>query len=125
MAQKNVEPESVVEAYLTRVIQRRLQGYTMKLVPSDKGAPDRLVLLPCGIVRLVEVKREGGQLSPAQKFWHQRAEGLQVPVDVVVGRAGVDAWAERMLALLDDVCEADLKNTPVSATRAALAGEEA
>lgn len=114
------ESESVVEAYFRRVVQRRLHGYTMKLVPSDKGAPDRLALLPCGVVRLVEIKREGGKLSPAQEFWHRRAEGLQVPVDVAVGRAGVDRWAEQMLALLDGICEADLKDTPETGSRATL-----
>ena len=93
------ENEAAVEAHLRRVV-KRLGGYTMKLVPSDKGAPDRLVLLPGGIIRFVELKRVGGQVSPAQLYWADRAEGLGTAVDVVIGKGGVDRWGLAMEAAI-------------------------
>lgn len=88
------ELEASVEAYFRRVVRDRLGGYTMKMVPAEKGAPDRLVLLPGGRVQLVELKvAKGGQVAPAQRYWHERAESLGVTVPVLYGRQGVDEWA--------------------------------
>lgn len=91
MAQAH-ETEAAVEAHLRRAV-KELGGYTMKLLPADKGAPDRLVLLPGGVIRFVEVKRVGGRLSRAQLYWINRAGGLGTPVDTVFGKSGVDGWA--------------------------------
>lgn len=91
MAQAH-ETEAAVEAHLRRAV-KELGGYTMKLLPADKGAPDRLVLLPGGVIRFVEVKRVGGRLSRAQLYWINRGARLGTPVDVVFGKSGVDDWA--------------------------------
>lgn len=89
------ELEASVEAYFRRVVRDRLGGYTMKMIPAEKGAPDRLVILPGGRVQLVELKvAKGGQVAPAQRYWHERAESLGVTVPVLYGRQGVDEWAE-------------------------------
>ena len=85
------ENEAAVEAHLRRAV-KRLDGYTMKLVPADKGAPDRLVLLPGGESRFVEIKRVGGRVSPAQLYWMDRAAQLGAQVDIVIGKGGVDQW---------------------------------
>lgn len=85
------ENEATVEAHLRRAV-KRLGGYTMKLVPSDKGATDRLVLLPGGEVRFVELKRVGGRVSRAQMYWMERATRLGAQVDIVIGVEGVTQW---------------------------------
>lgn len=91
------ELEASVEAYFRRVVRERLGGYTMKLIPAEKGAPDRLVILPGGRLLLVELKvAKGGQVAPAQRYWHERAESLGFTVPVICGRQGVDEWASSL-----------------------------
>lgn len=87
------ELEASLEAYFRKVVRQQLNGYTMKLVPAEKGAPDRLVLLPGGRVILLELKAVGGALAPAQRYWHDRASDLGTHVPVLVGREQVDQWA--------------------------------
>lgn len=65
---------------------------SVKLVPGDKGLPDRMVLHE-GRIFLVELKRAtGGRVSPAQRVWHHRAQQAGVTVHVLAGRAAVDAF---------------------------------
>jgi hypothetical protein len=63
--------EAEVEAYLVGSVER-LGGKTAKLtVRGQRGWPDRLVLLPGGIVLFVELKRpKGGVMSAVQKEMH-------------------------------------------------------
>lgn len=96
--------ESAVEARFRRAVQR-LGGYTMKLVPADKGAPDRLVILPGGVIRLVELKTDRGRRSPAQDYWHDRVADRGVDVDTVYGVAGVDEWAATAAQILAQLPE--------------------
>ena len=37
--------------------------------PSNRGVADRLVVLPCGVVWFVEVKRREGRLSTLQQLF--------------------------------------------------------
>lgn len=83
--------ESTVEARLRRGVQA-IGGMSAKMAPTEKGIPDRLVLLPGGRVFLVELKAIGGRLSPSQKYWHQRAADRGVIVVVLTGPGEVDAW---------------------------------
>ena len=83
--------ESHVEAKFREAV-RRLGGITSKIVPVEKGIPDRLVLLPGGRIQLVELKADDGRLSPAQKLWHRRASERGTDVEVVIGSTGVDRW---------------------------------
>lgn len=86
---------TVLEATLEdkfRLAVRRLGGRTMKMIPSTKGAPDRLVLLPGGIIRLVELKTETGTVSPRQRLWHEQAAEVGTLVHVIYGQAGVVDW---------------------------------
>ena len=53
------------------------------LTPGVRGAPDRLVLLPGGVVRFVECKGRGGRLSASQRREHARLRALGCEVWVV------------------------------------------
>lgn len=47
-------------------------GECLKFVsPSMAGVPDRIILMPGGVVSFVEVKREGEQLSTKQRRFMQ------------------------------------------------------
>jgi hypothetical protein len=83
--------ESVVEAIFNKRV-RELGGLSFKFAPVNAGNPDRVVLLPGGVVRFVELKAPGGRLSPIQKLWHSRAGALGTSVDVVTGAAEARAW---------------------------------
>jgi hypothetical protein len=85
--------EAQLERYFVSACRR--EGWkAIKLLPSEKGVPDRLVLTPGGLVFFVELKTETGRVSPAQREWHRRAAVLGTHVYVVKGRNEVDQWIE-------------------------------
>ena len=63
ITEKQIEKRLVAEV-------KKLGGAALKFTsPGTVGVPDRIVLLPNGRVRFVEVKRKGGVVSAAQKLW--------------------------------------------------------
>jgi len=85
------ELEASLEAHFYKQV-RLLGGRVEKLAPTRKGIPDRLVLLPGGRIYLCELKATSGRVSAAQSLWHERAAELGTRVQLLIGRAGVDAW---------------------------------
>ncbi len=58
--------EKTIEQYLRREV-KKLGGVAFKFVsPGNAGVPDRIVLLPGGTVKFVELKKPGGKTSPIQ-----------------------------------------------------------
>lgn len=99
------EKESAVERYLTRLV-RDLDGMTVKMAPAGQvGVPDRLVLLPGLEPQLVELKAEGGRLSPVQVLWHAKAEARGFRVHTAYGRLGVSTLLEE-LTMSDRIAKA-------------------
>jgi len=48
---------------------KELGGKAYKFIsPGNAGVPDRLVLLPGGVVKFVELKNASGRLRPVQKL---------------------------------------------------------
>lgn len=82
--------ESAVEAIFNKHVHDDLGGSTTKWVGVG-GNPDRVVLLD-GLVYLVELKADGGVLSPLQKLWHRRAREKGVHVYVVTGAKEARSW---------------------------------
>ena len=76
--------ESEVESYLRKRIES-VGGQCVKFIPDYKrGWPDRLLLLPAGVVIWVETKRPvGGSLSSAQLVAHEQLRRLGQRVEVV------------------------------------------
>lgn len=89
--------EASLEEYFRQAVRRVLKGRLIKLAPLEKGTPDRLVFLPGGIMKLVELKTSRGRLAPAQKLWHSRVNDLGIHVDVLGGREQIDAWVQEQL----------------------------
>lgn len=83
--------ESVVEAIFSRRV-RELGGQSFKFAPVVAGNPDRIVLMPGGVVLFVELKAPGGRLSPVQKLWHKRAAALGTNVVVITGPQEARTW---------------------------------
>lgn len=86
--------ESRIEAYLSdRVVEAG--GMVAKLVPVVAGLPDRLVILPGGVIRLVELKSPTGRLRPVQVAWHKKAAKRGVVVPVLSSHDDIDMFMER------------------------------
>lgn len=72
--------ESEIEQKMKDAIEAR-GGLFIKFVsPSKRGVPDRIVITPNGRVYFVELKKEGGRLSPIQRYMHGefRRHGVEV-----------------------------------------------
>jgi len=85
------ERESDIESYLVSRVEKA-GGLCWKwTAPSVKGVPDRIVLLPDGIMAFVELKRGwDGQLSAIQKEQIRRIMNRGHRVFVPISKADVD-----------------------------------
>lgn len=84
--------EAELETYFRTAVKKLLRGHTVKLVPVEGGIPDRVVLLPGGQARFVELKTNGGRPSARQTVWVDRLGKLGFPAAILTGTAEVDAW---------------------------------
>jgi hypothetical protein len=72
--------EKLIERKLKAAI-KKLGGKALKFYsPFETGWPDRLILLPGGKVRWVELKTTGKDLSPRQKIVRKELQALGFPV---------------------------------------------
>ena len=76
--------ENEVEGHLRSRVEKA-GGLCVKFLPDfARGFPDRIVLLPGGVLVWVETKRpQGGVLSPVQKVQHVLLRRLGQRVEVV------------------------------------------
>ena len=82
--------ENKVEKYLDQRV-RGLDGLTRKWVsPGVDGVPDRICLLPGGIIYFVEVKTITGSISETQKREQKRISDTGAFVRTVFGEEEVD-----------------------------------
>lgn len=105
--------ERYVEAALVEGV-RALGGQTVKVAPTTRGVPDRLVLLPGGVLVLVELKAPTGRLSPAQRVWHDRAGRIGHQVVVLRSVEDVEDWL-RAAHRLAGLCECSGRGTGAGA----------
>lgn len=94
--------EQKVEEALVRGV-KRLGGRALKFVsPGTTGVPDRLVLLPGGRSRFVELKRpRGGVLSARQRLTMKEFDALGHGFEVVSNFGEVEGWLDGVERLLD------------------------
>lgn len=89
--------ESEIERYLRRQVEAR-GGRCVKFNPeNNRGWPDRIVLLPGGVLVWVELKRpKGGVIAPAQYVAHEDLRRLGQHVCVVRTQEEVDRLIEEI-----------------------------
>ena len=89
--QERLTRESVVEDYLVQEVKRRfVRGFALKL-RFMRGWPDRIVLLPGGILFFVELKRPvGGKFEPLQERIHEKIRALGFKVYVCNTKSSVN-----------------------------------
>ena len=76
-----------MEKDIERKLKNRIEmvgGLCWKFVsPGTAGVPDRIVLLPGGRILFVELKEEGKNLRPLQKYRKRQLEDLGFDVRVI------------------------------------------
>ena len=90
--------ENEVEGHLRRRVEKA-GGVCVKFLPDfARGFPDRIVLLPGGVLVWVETKRpQGGVLSPVQKVQHVLLRRLGQRVEVVWTKDQADALIDSLV----------------------------
>ena len=92
--EEEMDQERDIEAYLRRRVEM-LGGMAMKFVsPGNDGVPDRIVIMPGGLVTFVELKAPGGRLRAIQKWQHERIRKRGCEVRVIWNRMQVDEWMQ-------------------------------
>ena len=83
--------EIEVESYLVRCVEQA-GGRCEKFIPDHRaGWPDRIVMMPGGLLVWVETKKpKGGRLSDLQRYAHGILRGLGQRVEVVWTKAEAD-----------------------------------
>ena len=75
--------EKTIERKLTMAV-KKAGGIAVKFVsPSFDGMPDRLVLLPDGLIAFVELKAPGKRQRPLQEARHRLLRSLGFKVYVI------------------------------------------
>ena len=91
-ASRKTQLESEVEKYLREQVEK-VGGKCVKFIPDfSRGFPDRIVILPHGVLVWVETKRPvGGHVDPAQNVQHTILRRLGQRVEVVWTKEEVDS----------------------------------
>lgn len=88
-----MRPETPVERALVAAVSAR-GGLAIKLAPTMRGLPDRLVLLPHGGMHLIELKAPGEQPRESQRIVHRHLEAMGHPVTTIDTTEGARRWAQ-------------------------------
>lgn len=84
--------EKTIEEYLTWAVER-VGGVTFKFrSPSQRGVADRIVCLPNGDTWFIELKADGGRLSPLQKVFASVMAQTKQKYKVLWSTEQVDAF---------------------------------
>jgi hypothetical protein len=85
-----IESEKVLEKYLVSEV-KSLGGWAVKLLSGlVTGLPDRLILLPGGVVAFVELKTTGKKATPRQLIVHKKLMQLGFRVEVLDSKEGIN-----------------------------------
>ena len=84
--------ESEIEKYLVGQV-RGMGGLALKFVsPGHSGVPDRIIILPGGVVGFLELKTPGEHPRKEQLLWIERLRDKGCPAGWADTRERVDAF---------------------------------
>lgn len=95
--------EKHIEAHLVSQV-KKIGGVAYKFVsPAHRGVADRVVCLPDGGTWFIELKTEGGRLSPLQKVFADEMARLCQNYACLWSKEQIDQWLqERKYGLSND-----------------------
>lgn len=86
--------ERDIEKWLRRQVES-LGGLAFKFTsPGNDGVPDRLAVLPGGLIYFIELKTDRGRLSPLQVWQQGRLDALGCQVWTIRGMDEAAAFIE-------------------------------
>lgn len=84
--------EKQIEAYFVKQV-KELGGIAYKFTsPAHRGVADRVACLPNGSTWFVELKTEGGRMSPLQKVFQSDMARLNQNYACLWSKEHVDEW---------------------------------
>jgi hypothetical protein len=84
--------EKQIEAYFVKRV-KELGGIAYKFTsPAHRGVADRVACLPNGSTWFVELKTEGGRMSPLQKVFQSDMARLKQNYVCLWSKEHVDEW---------------------------------
>ena len=87
--------EKHIEAHLVKKV-KALGGVAYKFVsPAHRGVADRVVCLPDGSTWFIELKAEGGRLSPLQKIFADEMARLNQNYACLWSKEDVNTWIQQ------------------------------
>lgn len=100
--------ESEIESWIGQQV-RRHGGYFYKFVsPGNDGVPDRICILPGGIIIFVELKTKTGRLSKIQKYQLKRLQDLGCRTRVIYGMEEAKRFINEIRTTrLSEVCDTE------------------
>ena len=94
--------EKHIEAYLVKKV-KELGGMAYKFTsPAHRGVSDRIVCLPDGSTWFVELKTEGGRLSPLQKHFQSEMARMNQKYACLWSKQHVDEWIKDAVAPISE-----------------------
>ena len=88
--------EKIIEQKLVQAV-KAMGGTALKFTsPGFDGMPDRLILLPCGKIAFIEVKRHGEKPRPLQEARHGMLRRLGFAVYVLDNGAQIGEILEQI-----------------------------
>ncbi len=94
-----IESEKTIERLLVDTAHRH-KGWAIKMICTFiSGLPDRLVLLPGGVIFFAELKSTGKKPTPIQLIVHERLRRLGFRVYVIDSAEGVRTILDKYLIL--------------------------
>ena len=87
-----MERESQLERWFVGQVHIRGALARKFASPSQRGAPDRVVIWPGGVVHFVELKTEIGRLTKLQAMEHKRLKNRGCEVFTLYGRHGINRY---------------------------------
>ncbi len=89
--------EKTIEQHLARRV-KQAGGMCPKFTsPNRRSVPDRIVLMPGGLIAFVELKAPGRKATPAQAREHERLRALGFWVEVLDSKEGVERFVEEIV----------------------------
>jgi len=95
-----MERERDIEKYMRQEVEK-MGGMFLKWVsPGNDGVPDRIAILPTGMVVFIELKAEDGRVSQLQEWWIRKLRDRRCIACVVRGMEEARAAVRVMRAAI-------------------------
>lgn len=90
--------EKIVEAHLVKIVRGQGGECVKWSSPSNRGVPDRIVLMPGGHIGFVECKAPGKKPSDLQIHWITRLNEMGFPAMILDKKEDVEKILQKIVS---------------------------